>query len=195
MQNTRKANPTDYKGIRYKSKCEAMFARYLELRIEEFENLYSSDEPFFSSNTFGNGRGGFVYEPLSLQPLRSNSNWNPDFLLWQMYCEPLPDCHWEFIEYKPSKPTSAYCELMLRNASEAMQDYIGNELYIEEWINADIYIYYGSVWTDRIGRIRICPTCRQSNMQGKIIQEYHYDWLDGFRNSILETRFDLDNHA
>lgn len=84
------AVPTEYKGVVYRSKSEAMFARWIELHYGE------EGEPF-----------GFVYEPKHLE---TSDGWVPDFLVWQVQNTTcwVPQLSVMVFEYKPSKPTDTY---------------------------------------------------------------------------------------
>lgn len=97
---TLEAIPTEYKGIVYRSKSEAMFARYLELRYSE------EGDPF-----------GVVYEPKHLQTL---DGWVPDFLVWQVEntCVWIPQLIVTVYEYKPSKPTETYLQRFKHRCQE-----------------------------------------------------------------------------
>lgn len=77
----RKAIPTEYRGVRFRSKSEAVFARVLDLCGHEWE--YEPEQP----------------KCLYSGGARSNHRW--DFYL------PLIDY---YLEYKPKKPTATYIQ-------------------------------------------------------------------------------------
>lgn len=118
------ASPTEYKGVVYRSKSEAMFARWIELFYETVGVYY-----------------GFKYEPRCL-----NSQWVPDFLVWTVNKAGFPTINYTVIEYKPTKPTDTYvsqfnekCESIYRNESlpKAFRD------------SVDFMLYYGSVFNQK----------------------------------------------
>ena len=81
--------PTDYRGIKFKSKSEAIMARSLDL------------EPTILA---------WEYEPT---PFKLDDGWIPDFWFIWKYKE--PGVKSAFIEYKPSEPTNVYInELKIR---------------------------------------------------------------------------------
>jgi hypothetical protein len=87
MTRQLKARPTEYKGVVYRSRSEAMFARWLELDVAERE------------------LDGFCYEPQDFEV----GGWVPDFMCWRVQkrnnklsIDPV------FIEYKPEIPTGTY---------------------------------------------------------------------------------------
>ena len=94
------ARPTEYKGTVYRSKCEAMFARWLEL------TCLNEGDP-----------SGLIYEPESL---RTSDGWVPDFLVWSVAnieCGHPQLCKTVY-EYKPSKPTKTYMDDFRRRTAE-----------------------------------------------------------------------------
>jgi hypothetical protein len=118
------ARPTEYKGTVYRSKCEAMFARWLELRWSK------EGDPF-----------GIIYEPESL---RTKDGWVPDFLVWSVQhvdCG-CPDLHFVSYEYKPSKPTKTYLKDFYRRTQEVDSFY---PRYVQH------QLYYGSVFNNARG--------------------------------------------
>lgn len=80
---------TEYDGVVFRSKSEAMFAALLNKRC-----------------------GDWIYEPDFL----SNNNWSPDFAIpisdvHKMF-------YWLIIEYKPSKPTETYFKNFQQNIQD-----------------------------------------------------------------------------
>jgi hypothetical protein len=94
------ARPTEYKGTVYRSKCEAMFACWLEHYWSQRQ------DPF-----------GIIYEP---EYLRASDGWVPDFLVWsvgniEIGC---PQLTRVLYEYKPSKPTKTYLRTFIKRTKE-----------------------------------------------------------------------------
>lgn len=81
-----KAIPTEYKGIRFRSKSEACFAKYLDHHQSTWRPL-----PFF-----------WEYEP---QSLTLEDGYTPDFRT--IYCG-AGHIYCSLIEYKPTLPTETY---------------------------------------------------------------------------------------
>ncbi len=81
--DTRVARPTEYKGLLFRSKCEAIFARNLDLVGALWE-----------------------YEP---PEFKLSDGWVPDFKIAFLCtaCKP-PHVEWLLAEYKPSEPTPTY---------------------------------------------------------------------------------------
>jgi hypothetical protein len=87
MTRQLKARPTEYKGVVYRSKSEAMFARWLELEVADRE------------------LAGFYYEPKEFEV----DGWVPDFVCWKVEKRDNQlSIGRVFIEYKPAIPTSTY---------------------------------------------------------------------------------------
>lgn len=116
------ARPTEYKGVLYRSKSEAMFARWLDL---------SSKSQFF-------------YEPIGFPKC-------VDFLAIEHAAEMIPygivlQPSYAAIQYKPSRPTRAYVAEMDREKDaifQACEDiHPGQSLCC---------LMYGSVWSDSRG--------------------------------------------
>jgi hypothetical protein len=109
---TMEATPTEYKGVVYRSKCEAMFALHLDTELDNQASIrkWLSEK---RGKKLLNLSGGFEYEPSTLI-----DGWHPDFLLWEVlppsgfteneFFHQLPTMECCFVEYKPSRPTKAY---------------------------------------------------------------------------------------
>jgi hypothetical protein len=176
MRSELKARPTEYKGVVYRSKSEALFARWLELREEVT---------------------GFVYEPDF--PLEE---WSPDFLFWSIrkpsgyaFLEKLVACYdkiesvnWSlpslslvYVEYKPAMPTQTYLDRWVK-VCDCYTTYIArNSNFFPDDFRFELYV--GGFYNTAV----------------KIIAEpgdYHEDefiWLtDEDRELCLDTRFDLE---
>lgn len=100
-----KAIPTEYRGIQFKSKSEAVFARNLD--ISRYQEHSSFDV-------------AWEYEP---EWMKTKSGWVPDFAIF--YNIPIMEMGISFyiIEYKPSMPTKTYMETLGRNFDEVRGDY------------------------------------------------------------------------
>lgn len=166
MSKTMEARPTEYKGIRYRSKSEAMFARWLELTRIHLSKKSSSER-----GAYGFGCG-WVYEPDWLRV----GNWTPDFYCWSSQWMPALYLSIEIIEYKPSMPTDTYIEemasnvgLMQRRHGEAIQLYYGSPF------NTDRGVYH---FLDYEGSIRV--------------NHSPCDWLGGLSDVIASFRYDLE---
>jgi len=184
-----KARKTEYKGIVYRSKCEAMFARYLELWIEEMRSycneLIEKGEEDLRLYAFC----GFEYEPQYF----SVDGWTPDFVVYQLnprgisdypdLRDDVPKLVAHIIEYKPSVPTSEYIREWL-----AKCDYL---FYLQRDRYPDLRffyeIYFGSVFSDFRGIIKAERGGAEftDTLDGR-------DWLKGFEDEIRSTRFDLN---
>ena len=87
MTRQLKARPTEYKGVVYRSKSEAMFARWLEIEITCL------------------GLDGFCYEQKEFEV----DGWVPDFTCWSVEKRDNQlSIRRVFIEYKPAMPTGTY---------------------------------------------------------------------------------------
>jgi len=177
----KEARPTEYKGILYRSKSEAMFARYLELDIQTGVLLASHDGPLFGGD-FGRMQGGFVYEPKGL----CVNGWTPDFIRWNQVggtvCSlEIPILHYEVIEYKPSKPTDAYVKEFC-DRCEVLSDLIDSIGLINFRHYGEFAIYYGSVFNSSRGRFVY---------RGPFSYWDTGDWLANYADAISATRFDL----
>jgi hypothetical protein len=185
-----RATKTEYKGIVYRSKCEAMFARYLELSIEDCVSLADHGGPFFVENAMGHDIGGFIYEPKGF----CIDGWTPDFISWQTNCSShprilsgfqIPINSYQVIEYKPSKPTLTYVEKFMRRA-ELLHD-LTLAICPEFTCRCSFELYYGSVYTERSGKFDA-----ESGLDG-FDDSDRYDWIANYAEAILETRFDLES--
>jgi len=184
-----KATPTEYKGIVYRSKSEAMFARYLELRLDE--DTYTSRQPttpWFRENTWMSGCGGCCYEPQCLMV----DGWTPVFLVFSV-CSVgkfredflrengntgFPVVDYEIIEYKPSRPTATYAKAFDARIKKIFEKSIDR---MAEYF-ASAKIYFGSPFTRDRGVYTDGCFCDGDGD----------DWLANYEESILETRFDLE---
>lgn len=170
-----KARPTEYRGVVYRSKSEALLARRME--ISDLIN-------------------GFVYEPDFPSEL-----WRPDFMYWKI-SPPLttasdelmgkslierlyrtqPTTDVVYAEYKPKRPTKTYINQWCHAICEF------NEL-IDGVINDIVRSYHFYIY---IGGFYSKPESLYWD-NGEVVEGEH-DWLTEDQKQIcLETRFDLEH--
>lgn len=157
------ARPTEYKGTVFRSKCEAMFARWLELKgIED-------GDPF-----------GIIYEPKYFTTL---DGWVPDFLVWSVLDTDigLAQVQRVLYEYKPSKPTETYLQTYHKRTAELQDTYksCGE-------IGFSHQLIYGSVYSKDRGRAFGNPHYQD---YGRLNS---WNWIGNFEDAIKATRFDLE---
>jgi hypothetical protein len=177
-----KARPTEYKGVRFRSKSEAVFARYLDLWLEADQGV--SPRPNRRSGIVSRGGGGFEYEPITMV-----NGWHPDFMLWRTmlpsgdgsrFYSNIPKTEIEFIEYKPSRPTKTYCEEWLQKVGQWIDLSIENESEFHYWTG--FAIFFGSPFSSaERGVIRFEKT---------FFYDFPIDWVDEYP-SLMDYRFDL----
>lgn len=159
------ATPTEYKGIVYRSKSEAMFARYLEIYIS-WSSLLA---------------GGFSYEPKEFNV----DGWLPDFFIWEVHKEKntvVPQTVFRLIEYKPSKPTRTYLNNFSRKALNTI--HWANK---EKGISISAFCYWGSIYNTERSVLGVRKDGTSKDLQD--------DWLYCIEDEIKSTRFDLENHG
>jgi hypothetical protein len=180
-----KARPTEYKGIRFRSKSEAVFARYLDLLLEEHATI---THILCGGNILVQGGGGFRYEPAT--PV---DGWHPDFLVWQplvhgndatSFWRSTPMLAMQFIEYKPSMPTKTYCEEWLEKVEDWKRtSKIEGSSY---HLHTSFSIFFGSPFSDLSrGEIRF---------EDGFYHQDDFDWVDYFP-CLMQYRFDLQSEA
>lgn len=127
MTSTKQAIPTDFMGVRFRSKSEAMFANVLEhLGLV------------------------WVYEPAFLVV----GDYSPDFICFTKEFGCLARAH--VIEYKPSKPTPAYFErladkapLIRRKFGQIQCGIEVNSINFFEDAQLDVWEYVSKQWIKR----------------------------------------------
>lgn len=170
-----KARPTEYKGIRFRSKSEAVFARYLDLLIETrfFENTLAS----------------FEYEPETCV-----EGWHPDFLTWRVmrpmgskygFRRTIPDLFMTFIEYKPSRPTQTY----IREWAECAAKWSKLATEKQSPFKPTFFIYYGSVYSSADRGVVYVDSI------GGTFNDNQDDWIVDFEDELKSYRFDLQQQA
>lgn len=174
----KKAIPTEYKGVVYRSKSEAMFARYLELEFEKRSRHVNFQGSGWQDRSLIHGVGGFQYEP-SL-----GIDWPPDFLVWYSALAGGLPCAWgEILEYKPSRPTYTYIESFFESMFEWLKT-----LDRETGYKFSFGIYYGSVWQESRGVIQSTSI----SSTGIAWADIPVDWLAEHAEELKATRFDLE---
>ena len=175
-----KANPTEYKGVRYRSKCEAQFALWLHWVHRSFDAHILLDEERKSRIT-QDGCTGFEYEPKLPCELQC------DFMTWRTeLCEGsvVPKLVMTFIEYKPSRPTQTYVENWAKKVRKCQAEM---EAINHKPDRVQFFIYYGSAYESNCGILRI---------EGSDdIREVDNDWCAQIRGDMLAYRFDLQQKA
>lgn len=176
------ARPTEYKGIRFRSKSEAMFARYLDLILDQESRDFHFDYPHFI-RPFS---AAFSYEPET-----HIEGWKPDFFVHlpgvslktrnSAHCLGSMDL-W-VVEYKPSPPTSTYVEQFLakgqcfRDEIDRIKEH-GSDCVTE-------YIYYGSFYKNgRMGKY-------VRDFDGDVWHDEDDRWADEYIDEIRNYRYDL----
>jgi len=187
----KEARPTEYKGILYRSKSEAMFARYLEL-----QNEY--DVAWFSrvQRCWNLAQSGFIYEPELLKVGR----WTPDFVRWSTMADThnhfwLPELSYEVIEYKPSRPTDTYIAEFVERINklgEKLQELDG-ATFASRMTGG---LYYGNIWAKerKVIRVVLGPSEDEDGNLSSCWYANDYDqndWLQPFEDQVKAVRFDL----
>lgn len=112
MSTILKPVPTEYKGIIFKSKSEAMYARYLDLLDMNYSLLTVA----------------WIYEPKWAEV----NGWTPDFyviiILYPRDKNRIKSIHEFYIEYKPNEPTETYLKKCSKNFNSLGIDKPGIEI-------------------------------------------------------------------
>ena len=163
MSQHLKPRPTEYKGVRYRSKSEACVACWLENEIERGK-LH-----------------GFCYEPKEFAVGR----WVPDFMAWEVLStgDEL-GLKYVLIEYKPRVPTKTYFE-ELSSRVESLTGLVLNAPYCMSFC---FTLLCGGFY-DNAPRWFAADFC---NPQITFV-ERDFDWLPvRLKQKITSTRFDLE---
>lgn len=160
------ARTTEYRGIRYRSKCEAMFAMWLNLEhgdtsVIEYEPDWCEIGDYVPDFTVAIPDAGY---PQSRAPV------------FRTYIH--------FIEYKPSRPTFTY----LSDVSEKLRQVIERECHSLKTVSVGGFIYYGSVFTEDRGIFNVIPT-------GGVTERISVNWIGKYEKQIRDYRFDLESEA
>ena len=155
------AQLTEYNGIVYRSKSEAMFARWLEL--EQFN---------------------FYYEPEFLEV----DAYVPDFLTWRFVPGSLASVQMGVIEYKPRMPTSAYIEKWYSRSIRVLGRLagIGYKHKSPEFVTVRSFLFWGNAFEPETGEFVWDVEMDAYEPRGSWLDLYR-----NHRNDILTTRFDL----
>lgn len=167
-----KAVPTEYRGIRYRSKSEAMFARWLDLSRQDSVRKASSCMTWFESV--------WVYEP--------NLTWLGGFscdfyLCWIEIQNNVTQMKHRCIEYKPSRPTNTYCSNLFDRFDKCK--YLSN--VAATGVSVDCFVFFGSVYNKDRGVVK-----RDSD--GRLIF-CELDWIfaQESEEDLKNYRFDLES--
>lgn len=156
--------PTEYRGITYRSKCEAMFARWLEHQYCPETQLIQY-EPRWASC------GEYVPDFLTQSPVMLHHRDNTDIAKFATCIE--------LIEYKPSRPTSTYIndvsQKLLRIADEVIRERLSVPYVM-------CFLYWGSVYSPDRGRVNFGHTEHVYN---------EADWIGSHQDDLRHYRFDL----
>jgi hypothetical protein len=190
-----KPTPTDFLGIRFRSRSEAMFALQLSIWAELSEREFQSWAK--ENRVVKTGTAGFQYEPRTWL-----DGWTPDFMTWTV--EPPrvemvdrdteqvrenPYFSIRFIEYKPTRPSQSYIDRFVFNVEQWFW-HPHNSLNQHYWHPYQFRIFYGSAYlADRdynCGEIVVVPSMNRG--EGSFIYDSKRDWVDP---EVLDYRFDL----
>ena len=190
-----KPTPTNFLGIRFRSRSEAMFALSL---VKSFEAAERHQRELSQENRIVRvGGGGFQYEPRTWI-----EDWRPDFLAWNIVPPslrivdhdqedliPMPALNIEFIEYKPSRPSESYVDRFVVNVERWFWSR-HNEHNQHDHHPFQFHIFYGSPYLEdresTCGQIIVVPCV---NCGGKaFIYDCKRDWTSP---ELLDYRFDL----
>lgn len=181
--------PTEYRGIQYRSKCEAMFARYLDLDHQEQKEIWNFQQKRSSFRKIPEICLGFYYEPAGV----SVNKWVPDFVTFEVTqhetrTSGMPEIVYSVIEYKPSKPTTTYIAEWCIRCRSLFTEWHAKELH-QLWSRTTWQLFYGSVYTNDRSVIDT------SVLNDWTPEDQRHDWLINYEDAIRETRFDLESEA
>lgn len=167
-----KAVPTEYRGVRFRSKCEAQFALWLDtVRKMRIERRNPSSMSIWE--------GVWRYEP----KLDYLEGFSCDFELSWIEESRGVLCHKShFVEYKPTLPTKTYCDEFFRKGISAMQKAHDKTRSGDLYRSFSLSIQFGSVYCD--------PSERGSvSANGEVSW---CDWIGVLSLGISSHRFDLE---
>jgi hypothetical protein len=173
MSKALQPKPTEYKGVVYRSKSEAMFARYLDVTRSYLAKKSASDA---DRDSFAYG---WVYEPNWLQ---TDDRWRPDFYCWHTVHRSGVSITQEAIEYKPSEPTEAYIDILSKRFSELSGVFDGK-----------FCLYYGSPLSasPRGVVMFLFPPSTEFSEKVVLKEKFPFDWCCGLESIICDYRYDL----
>ena len=161
------ARPTEYRGIQYRSKCEAMFALWLDLRYSEerqiviYEPEWGEIEDYTLDFAVHRPQVGYTAE---------------DIIRFVTSIE--------VIEYKPVRPTFSYINRvfpLLKKLCAKVQSPSKGIMFVNP------YIYWGSVFSEDRGFVH----CRGDG-ETSLTQ---CDWIRINEKRIRDYRFDLESEV
>jgi len=152
--------PTEFRGIVYRSKCEAMFALWLHLK--HGDNVVVQYEPDLAE------LDDYVVDFVVSQPQESSPSGRLITFDTCIY----------FIEYKPSRLTFTY----ISEVSKKIKNIIERECTGHN-VRVGGFIYFGSVFTcdrglysiQRDNEIGSCCDCNWLNIYERQIRDYRFD--------------------
>jgi len=162
--------PTEYRGVTYRSKCEAMFARWLDHQYCPETQLIQY-EPTWASC------GEYVPDFLTQSPVMLHHRDNNHIAKFATCIE--------LIEYKPSMPTITYCNTVMKKLKTVADRELA---HIDEVTEILLSVYFGSVYTNDRGVFRVNPV-------GGCRQPIAMNWLTIYEKQIREYRFDLESEV
>jgi len=118
--------PTEYKGVVFRSKSEAVFARAIDIVNEWWDG-----RPKAPGTVLRPTRFSWMYEPKA-----HSHDW--DFEIVDRHCQ-YCGARILLIEYKPSMPTMTYVNNLIAKVRESAERYQGRT-------PIDSYIVWGSPW-------------------------------------------------
>lgn len=153
------ARPTEFRGITYRSKCEAMFALWLELRNPAAVFDYEPDWGEIEN---------YVVDFIIAKPVPSSLNGRISvFETWV-----------EFVEYKPCRPTFTY----LDEVSQKLRNLVFRECKDSTNLKVGAFVYWGSVYGDDRGVATVSKrngfkveACNWIGTHEKTIRDFRFD--------------------
>jgi hypothetical protein len=168
MKSKLTPTPTEYRGIRFRSKCEAMFALNLDVCRSSFRRKEHFEMQWWEAI--------WTYEP----KFEWLNGFSCDFLLtWiGLENEKLWTDH-RLVEYKPSKPTKTFCINYFRKFFKYRDS-------TEKQPNTqrEALIFYGSAYNEDRGVVRW-------RTEDEELEFFEFDWIHD-DTKLLHHRFDLE---
>ena len=170
-----KAVPTEYRGIRFRSKCEAQFALWLD-------TVRKMQKDRASPSMMRIWEGVWRYEP----KLDYMEGFSCDFELSCVEEDRGVLCHKShFIEYKPIRPTKTYSDAFFQKGINSIQRVYDKTPSGDLYRSFSLAIMFGSVYCE--------PSERGSiHADGSVLDT---DWLGRLAYGIGSHRFDLERSA
>jgi hypothetical protein len=164
------ARKTEYKGVQFRSKCEAMFALWLDLKYQEFGTEWEY-EPTWAS--VGKYVPDFVMRRLKETHFISNLGLYRNELL--------------FFEYKPARPTGTYLDEVCKKLKTSAET--AAKLSTETRLIVGAAVFFGSVYTDDRGVYYV------TSSGGYTSDRSNFDWIGENESNLTSYRFDLVNQV